>query len=105
MGQCAVRSFTNLPRACFSLLLRPGHQKATPKTRTVIVDSKFADDYWEGEADITIDGYTTATFKPMHKAFLEALGKALGVNSKGPYRPHHLVFACPHHCKFAMCRA
>jgi hypothetical protein len=43
---------------------------------------QYSDDYWEGEADIQLDGYTRKTFVPHQAAFLKALGTALGISEK-----------------------
>jgi hypothetical protein len=40
---------------------------ASPKARTVIVDPAQIDDWWEGEAQIQIGGYSSKTFGPLQK--------------------------------------
>jgi hypothetical protein len=59
--------------------------KATPRQRTVVVDPAYSDDFWEGDADISIDGYTKKTFLPMRAAFIKSLAAALGIDAKGEY--------------------
>ena len=51
--------------------------------RILRLDCQYSEDYWEGEADIYIQGYSVASFKPFHTKFLKALAVALGVDVTG----------------------
>jgi len=54
--------------------------KATPKTRTIIVDNSFKEDWWEGEAEIQIGGYDSKGFGAQQRVqFKKALAKALDI--------------------------
>ena len=54
--------------------------EATPKSRTITVDPKFQEDWWEGEAEIQIGGYNKASFgKREESEFRSALAAALNI--------------------------
>jgi len=56
----------------------PSGAPATPKTRKIIVDDEYAEDFWEGDAQIELGGYDEATFgRHEQLLFLKALAKAL----------------------------
>jgi hypothetical protein len=58
-------------------------QKATPKQRTIVVDPKYQDDWWEGEASIQMTGYTPKGFgKTEQDQFRTALAASLTINKK-----------------------
>jgi hypothetical protein len=54
--------------------------EATPKTRTITVDPKFQEDWWEGEAEIQIGGYDKKSFgKAEEREFRSALAASLNI--------------------------
>jgi hypothetical protein len=73
----------------FSQIGHISGRQATPKKRKIVVDSKYRDDWWEGEAKIQMTGYTKATFgKVQQKEFQTALAKALSINAVRSYFVH-----------------
>jgi len=54
--------------------------KATPATRTIIVDKGFKEDWWEGEAEIQIGGYDSKSFGTQQRLeFKKALATSLDI--------------------------
>ena len=68
--------------------------KASPKSRTVVIDPKYAEDWWEGEANIQIGGYTAKTFGALErKEFVKSLATSLDIPVSVTYESTHITFA------------